>query len=180
MPDVRLGDAKVFRKSAVAVYADALRLAAEVALARAAIAAVAAHDVTLAGHDIAGLVLGDGRAHALNHAAELMPHMHAHGNRLLGPGIPVPDMEVRAADGGLVNLDKNIIRTDFGHRYVHQLQAFIGLCFDEGFHFVPKLYSCPAFQASQISVRVAEITAYFCCGLCSWWVHANISEDYGE
>ena len=157
--DIALGNGKVLGKAAGAVHAHALRVRAEVEETLAAVAAVTAHDVTLAGYHVARLVLGHGRAHALDDAAELMPHVHTHGDGLLGPGIPVPDVQVRAADCGFVNLDENIICTDFGHRHIHQLQAGSGYTFDEGFHFGAKLYSRPVFQASQISVCDIERSA---------------------
>ena len=92
--------------------------------------AVPANNVSLAGDYITRLEFGHGCTHAFNHTAEFMAHMHTYRNRLLGPGVPVPDMEVCAADGGLVNLDKNIIRTDLWHRYIHQFKAGAGGCFD--------------------------------------------------
>ena len=44
----------------------------------------------------------------------LMPHVHGHGNGLLGPVVPFPDVHVRAADGGLSYLDENIVVPHFG------------------------------------------------------------------
>ncbi len=162
--DVALRNGQVLSEATGAVDANAHGVRAEVEESFAAVAAMTADDMPLAGDHITRLVLGYGRAHALNDTAEFMPYVHADRNGLLSPGIPVPDVEVCAADGGFVNFDKYIIGTDFRHRYIHQFQTGAGRCFDEGFHFGPKLYSCPAIQASQISVSAAENRVCACGG----------------
>ena len=131
---VALRDGEVLGEASGAVHAHALGVRAEVELAAAAIAAMAADDVALAGDDLSGLVGGHGRAHFLNDAAVLVAHVHADGDGLLGPRVPVPDVHVGAADGGLVNLDENIVGSDFGHGYVQQLEPLVSLCFDESLH----------------------------------------------
>ena len=132
--DVALRDGKVFCKAAGAVHADTLRVRAEMEKTFAAVAAVSADDMTFSGYDFARAELRYGRPHFLNDTAVFMPHVHADGDGLLCPCIPVPDVQVGPADGGLVNFNQYIVRPNFGHRYVQQLQAFIGLCLHQCFH----------------------------------------------
>ena len=46
---------------------------------------------------------------------ELVTRYQRHRNRLLRPLIPIPDVDVRAANPGFVDPDQNIVRPDFGH-----------------------------------------------------------------
>ena len=144
---IALRDAEVLREATGTIHAHALGIRAEVEEPAAAVVAVPADDVPLAGHDIAGLVGLHRRAHALHDTAELMTHVHTHGNGLLRPGIPVPNMQIRTADSGLVNLNEDIIRADFRHRHLHQLQPLIGLRFDERFHARQYIPDRPRLQA---------------------------------
>lgn len=63
-----------------------------------------------------------------------MADVHTDRDGLLCPRIPVPDVEVCAADGCFVNLYENIVRADFGHRNFHQFESLISFGLDKRFH----------------------------------------------
>ena len=51
-------------------------------------------------------------------ADKLVAEHHGHGNRLLGPGGPVVDVEGGAADAGAVDSDQDIVDADFWDRHI--------------------------------------------------------------
>ena len=67
------------------------------------VAAAAAGDVALAADPLAHVEPGDARAQLGHLAHVLMADDHGGLDVLLGPGVPVVDVHVRAADGGLVD-----------------------------------------------------------------------------
>ena len=48
-------------------------------------------------------------------ADELMADDHRHGNGLLGPGVPVVDVHVGAADAGAQHVDQHVVDADLRH-----------------------------------------------------------------
>jgi hypothetical protein len=118
------------------MHADAERVAAEMPSARATVAAFAADDMTFARDPLADMVLGDRRADLSNLADELVADYHRHRNGLLRPLVPVPDMHVRAADGGFLHLDQHVVRPGFGHRHMLHPEADFRFCFNERLHHV--------------------------------------------
>src|SRR5690606_33113275 len=54
-----------------------------------------------------------------------------HGFR--GPGVPFVDMQVRAANGGLADLDEHVVGPDVRHRRLDHPDAFLGFFFAQGF-----------------------------------------------
>ena len=154
---VGLRDGKILCKATGAVNTHPHGVGAQVEHATAAVAAVAADNMALAGNNLTRLVLCHGRTYALDNTAELMPHVHADGYRLLSPSIPVPDMQIRTANSCAVNLNKNIVGADFRHRHLHQFESFISFCFNESFHG-RKYYSSSSCLASLILF----ISGFFC------------------
>ena len=60
---------------------------------------------------------------------------HRRRDRLLRPLVPVEDMDVGAADAGLVDLDQHVVRPDLGHRLVAAATGRARrLCLDQGLH----------------------------------------------
>ena len=51
-------------------------------------------------------------AHFDNRADIFVADVHRHWNRLCGPLVPLPDVDVGTADGCLANLDQHIVRPD--------------------------------------------------------------------
>ena len=100
------------------VDADPERIAAQVPPAGAAIAAMAAGDVTLARDAIADLEAAHFAAEFDDLARIFVPDGHGHRDGFLRPGIPVVDMHVGSADRGLPDLDEHIVVADCGLRDV--------------------------------------------------------------
>src|SRR5207244_13652655 len=61
-----------------------------------------------------------------DHADELVPDGHRHGNRLLRPSVPVIYMYVRPADGGFEDADEDVIALDFGQGDFLQPKSGLG------------------------------------------------------
>ena len=130
------GIARYSRERARTIHADANRVTAQMAAARAAVTAVAAGDVPFAGDAVAGLQAADLGAQIHDAPAILVAHSHRHRDGLLRPGIPLVDVHVGAADRRLVDLDEHIVRADLGLRDVVQPDAGGCLFFDQCFHVV--------------------------------------------
>ena len=94
-------DDEVFGEAALAVHADADRVAAQVAAAGAAVAAITAGDVAFAGDAVADLEALHLAADLDDLADVLVADGHRHGIVLLRPLVPDVDVHVGAADRGL-------------------------------------------------------------------------------
>ena len=133
--DVGGGDADVLGKGAVPVHAHGDRVLAPLDVAGVAVAAVVAGDVALAGDPLAHVQAGDALAQLGDLAHVLMADGHGRVLDVLGgPGVPVVDVNVGAADGGLVDLDQNLARLGFGDGDAAQLQAGAGNGLYDGIH----------------------------------------------
>ena len=118
---------------------DAGGVRAQVAVAGHAVPAAPAHHVAFARDQFAGMKIDDIGADVSDLADEFMADRHGHGDGLLGPGIPIVDMHVRAADASAVDADQNVIDADGGLGDVFEPQAGLGVRFDECFHRVSRL-----------------------------------------
>ena len=134
LEDVGRGQGQILRERSGAVHADALRVAAKMPAPRAAVAAMSAGDVSLAGHPIAGLDAAHLAADLDDLARILVTDGHRHRNGLLRPRIPVVDVHVGAADGGAVHLDEHVVVTDRGLRHVLHPDAGFRASLDQCFH----------------------------------------------
>ena len=63
-----------------------------------------------------------------------MPYRHGQGNGLLGPRIPIPDMEVRAADRSPGNPDEDVHGADVRDRDIEELKTRSGTVLDQCAH----------------------------------------------
>ena len=133
-PDVGHRQREVFGERARAIDADPLRILAEVAAACEAVAAVAADDVAFAADDLADGVILDVRADLDDPPHEFVADDHRHGDGLLGPGVPLIDVDVGAADAGAEDLDEDVIDADGRNRHLLQPEALAGFLLDEGLH----------------------------------------------
>ena len=107
-------DAQVLGEAARPVDADTDGVATQMPLAGAAVAAMTAGDVALAGDAIALLETGHVAADLDDLADELVTDRHRHGDGALRPFVPVVDVHVGAADGGLADADEHVVRADIG------------------------------------------------------------------
>src|SRR5690606_8395876 len=124
----------VFGERAVAVDADADGVGAQVLLAGAAVAAVAADDVALGRHPLADGVTGDARPESGHAAHELVADDQALADGPLGPFVPEVDVQVGAADGGLLDPDQDLVRPWLRHRHLLHPDAPGGFALDQRLH----------------------------------------------
>ena len=127
-------DAQVLGKRAVAVHAHALRVLAQVTPARQAVAAHPADDVALAVHQVALLEALHQAPDLLDDSYELVADDHRGLDRALGPVVPVVDVDVRPADRGLLDADKDVARAGKGHRSLNELEAGPRPCLGDRSH----------------------------------------------
>jgi hypothetical protein len=116
------------------VDADAARGGVEMELSGAALAAEFADQVPLARTALADFQPFYQRTLGDDFASEFMARHQPDRHGARGPVVPVPDVDVGAADAGLVNLDQHILGADLGHRAGFGPQADLGFRFDQSFH----------------------------------------------
>ena len=132
--DVARRDADILRERTVAVDADADMVLAPLNIAGVTVAAVAAGDMTLAGDALADRKARDARA-KLGDLADILMTDDLWGlDVLLRPLVPFVDMDVGAADRGLVDLDENFSGARHRNRHLPQLQSGAGCGFYNGIH----------------------------------------------
>ena len=91
------------------------------AFARTALADGQAFDVAAQFHDFPG---------------EFVAGHKRDGDGLLRPVVPVPDVDVGAADAGLVDADQHVIGADLGHGPGFHPEAGLGFGLGQDLHFV--------------------------------------------
>src|SRR5690606_11177190 len=124
----------VLGEGAVAVHADAHRVRAQVGAAAAAVAAVAADDVAFGRDALADAVAGHARAHFDHAADELVADHQAGLDGALAPFVPQVDVQVGAADGGLLDLDQDLVGTRLRDRHLLHPDAPGGFALDQRLH----------------------------------------------
>ena len=139
LPDVRLGNDDVLGKRAVSVHADDLHVLADVRFANAALQALTAGHVHLGGDEVAFLDAGDLVAHRFHRTAELVPGNQRRMNAALRPLVPLVNVQVGAADGGHLDLDKHIGQANLWFGDFANLRARRGLRLYNGNHGVRHL-----------------------------------------
>src|SRR5690554_363711 len=95
--------------------------------ARPAVAAVSTHDVPFARDALPYAVFGHGGADIGHFTHELMAGYERDGHGLLRPFVPIPDMHVRAANGGFLHLDEHVVGADLRQGYALHPEPFLGL-----------------------------------------------------
>ena len=135
--DIEGRDRQILGKAARAVDANALGVGAKMDPAGAAVAAMAADDMAFARNPFADRISPHLAADLDNVANEFVADRHRHRNGSLGPGIPVVDVDVGAADRGLADLDQNIVVADLRNRSLDHPDAFFGFELGQGFHGSP-------------------------------------------
>jgi hypothetical protein len=103
-------------------------------------------DVALARDPLADLQPALHRAADLDDlAGELVAHDHRDRDRLGGPLVPLPDVQVGAADGGAAHADQHVLWARLRHRRLDLPEALLRLGLGQRDHLVPH------FRASQSS-----------------------------
>ena len=91
------------------MHADDLHLLAVMGVSRQAFCAAIAGNMRFPRHPVTDGEPPHGASHLHNIAAEFMPEHHGKVQPLLGPGRPVIDMLIRAADGRIAHLHQNFV-----------------------------------------------------------------------
>src|SRR5690349_2158737 len=99
-----------------------------------AISAMATGDVAFAHHEIAGRKAFYVIANKIDHADKFMTDDHWHGNRFLGPGVPVVDVHVGSADGRLQDANEHVIAPNLWNRHFLEPQPRLGLSLHDRLH----------------------------------------------
>ncbi len=77
-----------------------------------------AGDMPLAGHPVAHLQVLHTAPHIHDLTHVLVPNDHRYLDGLLRPFVPVVNMEVGSANGGLLDFNKHIVHPDLGYRHL--------------------------------------------------------------
>ena len=153
VPDIGNRNGKIFRKTAVPVHPDSLGIGAEMPPPGKAVPAMTADNMAFSADKIPHLHIVDMFAERRHPAHKFVPDGHGGRDGFLTPLIPVVNMHICAADGGLFDLDKNIILADFRDRNIHQRQPRRAFFFHQCFH-VCLLLSGKNFLLFEISVWI--------------------------
>ena len=118
MHGIARGDTELFRKRSVAIHANSLGIATNMASPREAVATFATDDVAFAIDEIAFLVALRIRTDFLDGADKFMAYDHGRFDRFLRPVVPIVDMDIRATDRRLLDLDQHFIVAGCRHRHI--------------------------------------------------------------
>ena len=125
---------KILSKRTIPVYTNANGITAEVLAAFTTVTADTAGDVAFTGHDLAHFILGYCRADFNDFTTILVADRRSDFDRFLGPFIPVVNMQIGAADGGLMDFDLDIIGANFWYWNFLQCQTRTCLGLDQCIH----------------------------------------------
>ena len=125
-----MGSDNKFGERAGPVDAHALRVRAQMAPAGQAIAAAAANHVAFAADNVAGIKVVDVGADRNDLADKFMADGHGNRDGLLRPLVPLVDMNVGAADAGIVDAHQHIVDADDRFGNIFQPQSTLGPALD--------------------------------------------------
>src|SRR5690606_25830397 len=117
-----------------AIHANPLSIATQMTPPGPAITAKTTGNMPFARHAVADVEPADLLPDLNDLAHIFMAHMHGNRNRLAGPVVPLPDMNIGAADGGFPNLDQDIVMANNRPLDIGQCQANGRFKFCEGAH----------------------------------------------
>ena len=143
-PADRFGYGEILGEGAVAVDAQDLHVVADVELAEQGGQVAGVVDVGLGGDIVADLDPLDVAADLHDFAGHLVAH--GLGQALLadpvgGPGVPLVDVDVGAADGGGPDLDQHLVGGDPGKVHLQQFPSQLRAGFDHRFHLLSHVSS---------------------------------------
>ena len=165
LPDVGHGQDDVFGEGAVAVDADAEGVGAEMAAAGEAVAAASADDVAFAADELADGDVGDVGADVDDFADELVADDEALADGGAGPGVPVVDVEVGAADAGGEDADFDVVDAHLGLGDVLEPEAAFCAALDECLHGECLSVCCVRVPRIKGHRTIAGQLAFYLCRL---------------
>src|SRR5258706_878656 len=146
-------DHQVLGECAFTIDAHADGVSAQVPPPRATVAAEAAGDVTFARHAVADLEAAYFLTDLDDLADVLVADVHGHGNGLLCPVVPIPDVQVGAADRGFANADHDVVVAHFGLFHARQREPRRPLEFGQSLHRItPSAFPTLANAATAWSI----------------------------
>src|SRR5687767_10539579 len=98
------------------------------------VAATSANDMPFRADDVTQMEIIHVRADLHDFADKFVTDHHRHWDRLLRPRVPFVNVQVGAADSGLVNPDEHIIDPTLRLGDILEPETGFRLRFDEGFH----------------------------------------------
>ena len=134
--DVEGGQPQILRERPLLIDADTACLGVEVELARAALTRGFADQMPLAADPLAKVQVLHIAAEFDDLASEFMARHQRHRHGARRPFVPVPDMDIGAANAGLVDPDQHVILANLRHRDVIHPKAGFGAGFDQGLHLI--------------------------------------------
>ena len=167
--DVHRRDRDEFGEAAGALHAQADRVAAQVALPGAAVAAMAAGDVPFGADPFtpgeAGHRASDGR----DLAGELVADDHRHRDGFLRPRVPVEDVDVGAADRRLPDPDEQVVGPELGDGDFREPQTRLALRLDQRLHWITPSWRPTLPKAARARSRCSRSwAAEICVRMRAW------------
>src|SRR6187399_689016 len=99
------------------------------------VSAASTNHMAFTGDQLSRLKVIDVRTHRHDFADELMANRHRDRNGLLRPFVPVVDVNIRTADSGPENTDKDVIDSDFRFGNILEPETGLRVRFNECLHF---------------------------------------------
>ncbi len=163
--DVRCRDCDALCKRPGPINPDPEGVGAEVSSPGPTIAAMPTCEMAFARHPLAHHHIGHGRADRRHDAAELVPRHHPDRNGGGGPLVPVVDVQIRAADRGVCDVDENVVRAEFRLGHFRHLQAGGGRPLHESSHATSPISEPMAAKAATVRSMSSSVWAAFICVL---------------
>jgi len=129
LPDVGHGQNDVLGEGSVAIDTYAEGMGTEMTAAGEAVAAASADDVAFAGDELAYGDVSDVRAKVDDLSDKFVADDETLADSFAGPGIPIVDVEIGAADSCVEDADLNVVDADGGFRNVFKPEATVGMPF---------------------------------------------------
>src|SRR4029450_10552750 len=117
-----------------AIYADALRVRTKVTPPGQAIPAMPTRDMAFADNKIVAREPFHMIADKIDNSHKFVADGHGYRNRFLRPRVPVIDVHIGPADGGLQDPDEHIVSAHLRNRNFLKPQARLGSAFYDGLH----------------------------------------------
>src|ERR1700738_720530 len=134
VPAIGLRNSDKLGPGAGTIHADALRVRAKMPATRQTIPAMPAGDVTFADDEVAFGKTFHVVPDKIDNSNKFMTDGHRHGDRLLGPRVPVIYMYVRSADRGLEDTNEHIVAFGLWNRHLFEPKPRLGLALDDSLH----------------------------------------------
>ena len=166
---------QILGKGALLVHPDAAGAGVQVELACPALARVGLDQMPLARAALTHHQICNIAPDFDDLARELMAGDHRHRHSVRCPFVPVPDVNIGAANSGLLHLDQHLVGADLRHRRLHHPQTLLRMALFQRLHRVgsahdtipsslPTLPNAASARSSSSGVRAA----FICVRMRAW------------